>query len=94
MEVIFKDDSLREIYESGKTNHSRYKTLCRNKKLVDGFRRAIGIMYSVPNAGMLSAFSFLHYEKLRHQSVPRSSVRIMNGAIERLIYSQNRKTAL
>lgn len=49
-------------------------------------------MESVKNIDKLHEYSFLflHYEKLKHGSYKgKSSVRIANGAIERLIFSEN-----
>jgi hypothetical protein len=34
----------------------------------------------------LKHFSFLHYEKLRND--PRSSVRLVNGLVERLLFTE------
>lgn len=44
MEIIFKDAALSELYEKGKTNDKKYKHLCKNKKLIEGYVRAVGIM--------------------------------------------------
>jgi len=88
MNVIFKDDVLLEIYQTGKTKDKRYKSLCRNKKFVDGYIRVVKTMYSVASTDELKQFSFLHYEKLRHQVEPRSSVRIVNNMVERLLFTE------
>lgn len=45
MRVIFKEDALRELYEIGKTKERKYKLVCKKKKLVEGFQRAVSIMY-------------------------------------------------
>ena len=37
MRVIFKEDALRELYETGKTKERKYKLVCNKKKLVEGF---------------------------------------------------------
>lgn len=37
MKIIFKDEALSALYENGKTDDSKYKNLCRNKKLVEGY---------------------------------------------------------
>lgn len=86
MKIIFKDKALSEIYETGTTKDRKYKRLCRNKGLVDGYIRAVGVMYGVETANELKQFSFLHYEKLTHDS--RSSVRIVNGKVERLLFTE------
>ena len=45
MKITFKDEALSELYETGKTKDRKYKQLCKNKKLVDGYIRAVSIMY-------------------------------------------------
>lgn len=86
MEVHFKDKALSELYETGKTKDRKYRLICRNKKLVDGYIRAVGIMYDVESTSELGAYSFLHYEKLRKD--PKSSVRLVNGLVERLLFTE------
>ena len=90
MNVIFKDDALSELYETGKTKHRKYKALCKNRKLVDGYIRAVKIMYDVGSTEELKLFSFLHYEQLKYQgSEQRSSIRLVNGMVERLIFTES-----
>lgn len=86
MNVIFKEVSLKELYESGTTSNRKYKKICKNKSLVDGYLRAVGLMYNVASITELSQFSFLHYEKLKHR--PESSVRLVNGLVERLLFTE------
>ena len=89
MEIKFKDAALSELYEKGKTNDKKYKHICKNKKLIDGYVRAVGTMYNVDNTEELKSFSFLHYEKLKYQKdEPKSSVRLVNGMVERLIFTE------
>lgn len=45
MKITFKDEALSELYETGKTKDRKYKQLCKNKRLVDGYIRAVGVMY-------------------------------------------------
>lgn len=45
-------------------------------------------MHDVESTDELKLFSFLHYEKLKHQVEPRSSVRIVNGMVERLLFTE------
>jgi plasmid maintenance system killer protein len=87
MNIIFKDDALSEIYVTGTTKDSKYKQLCRNQKLVDGYIRAVKIMYNVNTTDELRNFSFLHYERLKHNH--KSSIRIANRFIERLIFTES-----
>lgn len=86
MEVHFKDEALRELYLTGKTKDRKYVKVCRNKKLADGFRKAVDIMRDVDVAAELKYYSFLHYEQLRYNGT--SSVRIVNGMVERLIFTE------
>ena len=89
MNVIFKEECLKTLYETGATDDSKYKQLCKDKKLVAGYIRAVSTMISVDSTKELGKISFLHYEKLKYQKDdPRSSVRIVNGKIERLIFRE------
>lgn len=89
MNIIFKEEALSELYETGKTKDKKYKQICKNKRLVDGYIRAVGIIYDVECTDELKNFSFLHYEKLRyHQKEPLSSVRLVNGLVERLLFKE------
>ncbi len=84
MEVLFEDEALEELYLSGKSSDKKYKKLSRDQKLVEGFRRAVDVMRSLDNVTELKNYSFLHYERLKYRN--ESSVRIVNGRIERLIF--------
>lgn len=87
MKVIFKDIALSELYETGKTKDRKYKQICKNRKLIDGYVKAVSIMYDVDSTEDLKPFSFLHYEKLKYQrDEPKSSVRLVNGMVERLLF--------
>lgn len=86
MKITFKDEALYELYETGKTKDRKYKQLCKNKKLVDGYIRAVSIMYRTETTMELHEYSFLHYERLTHD--PRSSIRIVNGKVERLLFTE------
>ena len=87
MNVIFIDDALRELYETGKTKDGRYKKLARDKRFIESFIGVIDTMIAVGNVSELDLLSFLHYEKLRHR--PESSVRIQNRRVERLLFTEH-----
>ena len=54
-----------------------------------GFGGGYGAMMGMDNVEGLKRLSFLHYERLKYQrDEPRSSVRIANGHIERLIFTE------
>lgn len=87
MNVIFKDETLQELYETGKTKDSRYKKLCRNKGFVNDYIYVVTLMMSVDKVDDLKTYSYLHYEKLKYR--PESSVRIDNGRVERLLFTEH-----
>lgn len=87
MNVIFLDESLREIYETGYTKDGKYKKLTRNRQFIDAYIHIIDLMLAVEQANELSSYSFLHYEKLKHR--PESSVRIQNRRVERLLFTEH-----
>lgn len=88
MKIIFKDEALSELYSNGKTEDRKYKKLCRNKKIVEGYQRAVSIMYNVDSTEELRLFSYLHYEKLKHTKEALSSLRLVNGMVERLLFTE------
>ncbi|MDD3152723.1 MAG: hypothetical protein PHE45_07520 [Bacteroidales bacterium] len=46
-------------------------------------------MYNVDSTEDLKPISFLHYEKLKYQQgETKSSVRLVNGMVERLLFSE------
>lgn len=91
MNIIFKEEALSELYETGKTKDKKYKQICKNKRLVDGYIRAVGIIYDVECTDELKNFSFLHYEKLKYQQKePLSSVRLVNSLVERLLFKETK----
>lgn len=87
MNVIFADDALRELYETGATKDSRYKKLARNRRFVEAYIQVIDLMLAVDNAVDLAIYSYLHYEKLKYR--PESSVRIQNRRVERLLFTEH-----
>lgn len=90
MKVFFKDEALSELFQTGKTSDRRYRQLCKNKKLISGYIRAVKVMYDVDSTATLRLFSFLHYEKLKYDEYRgKSSVRLVNGMVERLIFSES-----
>ena len=85
MKVEMTDD-LKELYETGQCK--RYKDVSRNNLLLTGFARAIKIMEQVPSIDSLKEISFLHYERLRYQLSGKSSVRLSNQYVHRLIFTE------
>lgn len=87
MEVVFVDDALRELYEIGQTADKRYRKYARDRAFVRSYVEVLDTMRGVEHVSQLKSYSFLHYEKLRYR--PESSVRIKNGRIERLIFTEH-----
>lgn len=89
MKVNFREAALYELYHDKSTSNKKYKNICRDKKLIEGYTRALDVFYFVDHVSDLRHYSFLHYEKLKNQgSNPRSSVRLLNGRVERLIFTE------
>ncbi len=88
MNVIFLDKALEELSRKGTTTNKKYKKLCRNKKLIEGFIQTVKIMIKVERTEELRKYSFLHYERLKNDK--RSSIRIKNGSIERLLFYETK----
>lgn len=76
------------MYKEGRTEDRKYKKICRNVRLIEGYQRAVSIMYDIESTEELKYFSFLHYEKLKYQKEPKSSVRLVNGMVERLLFTE------
>lgn len=88
MQIIFADLALQELFELGKTKNSKYKKIQKSKKLLSGYQRVVSTMQGVERVADLRQFSFLHYESLKHEYQGMSSVRIVNGEVECLIFSE------
>lgn len=86
LNIIFKDESLKDIYLYGTTKDKRYRKLCKSKSFVMAYQRVIRTMESVEKTTQLSMFSYLHYEKLKYRN--QSSVRVKNDMVERLLFTE------
>lgn len=87
MKIEFDDIDLKELIETG--HNKKYKSLSKVKVLMDGLLRAYRIMDVAPNVSVLAQFSFLRYEKLKYNYSGYSSVRLANGHVERLIFTEH-----
>ena len=85
MQVNISDKDLEELINTGQNN--KYKRYSRDKKFMEGLARAYKIMQIVENPEGLRLYSYLHYEKLAY-NVNLSSVRIVNGRVERLLFEE------
>jgi plasmid maintenance system killer protein len=84
MKVYISDPDLIDLKDGVKNR--RYAKYAKNKKFMAGLYRVLDIMQRIEKANMLSIYSYLHYEKLIGNN--KSSVRIVNGMVERLIFRE------
>lgn len=85
MKVYFDDDDLRELIFDGK-NKGKYKKLAHDARFVSRLNIVYNTLCAAERASALTAYSYLHYERLRHNGC--SSVRVVNGRVERLIFKE------
>jgi len=87
MNVIFTDDALKELYETGRTKDSRYKKLCRDRRFINAYIQVVDLFLATEAASGLKIYSYLHYEQLKYR--PESSVRIIPNRVERLLFTEH-----
>ena len=87
MKIEYDDGDLKELIETGK--NKKYKKIARVKALMEGLAKVYRILDQAPNVSLLSQFSFLKYEKLKYEYSGYSSVRIANGYVERVIFTEH-----
>lgn len=72
MEVIFNEEYLRQIYQTGKADKKhRYQP-----QIIRKYIRVIDLMTAVPNVISLSKYNSLNYERLKGDKAGLSSVRV------------------
>lgn len=87
MKLFFEDKLLEEWYETGiAPKKGRYKKYWRDAKFCRAYFETIKLLSGLSNISKARAFSSLHYEQLKENYSGKSSVRIMNGRKERLIF--------
>lgn len=64
----------------------KYKKYSRDRKFMENLIDVYNYIRAAADIKALSAYSFLHYERLRHNDL--SSVRIMNNRVERLLFRE------
>lgn len=84
MKVTFEDIELENLVL--KHQSKKYKKYLRDSKFLNALDRIYFIMQSEKDTAVLKNYSFLHYEKLKR--VNMSSVRVMNGKVERLLFHE------
>lgn len=84
MIVNIEDKDLEELITIGE--NGTYKKYARDRKFMQNLISVINVMKATERASDLKQFSFLHYEQLK--GCRMSSVRVMNGRVERLIFKE------
>lgn len=84
MKIVFLDKDLESLLQ-GKESR-KYKKYPRDTKFIQRLMRVFYDLRDAPSTDNLRQYSYLHYEKLR--GADRSSVRVMNGRVERLIFRE------
>ena len=84
MEICFEDEDLEELIFTGMNR--KYKKYSRDRKFMENLIDVYNYIRAAADIKALSAYSFLHYERLRHNDL--SSVRIMNNRVERLLFRE------
>ena len=84
MKIQIEDNDLKELILTGTNN--KYIQLARDQRFMTALGRAYRLLEVVENTNGLRRYSYLHYEQLK--GVRKSSIRIMNGRVERLIFEE------
>ena len=87
MNIIFEDKDLEELILTGK--NSKYKKYSKDTRFMQALGRMYKLMLASDSTDILGMYSFLHYEKLK--KVGLSSVRVMNGKVERVLFREEKK---
>lgn len=84
MNIIFEDKDLEELIFTGRNN--KYKKYVKDARFMHALARMYSSMANAESTLVLAQISYLHYEKLK--GIDLSSVRVMNGRIERVLFKE------
>ena len=84
MKVTFEDIELENLILTHRS--SKYKKYLRDSKFLSALDRVYDDLRAAAKTSDLQLISYLHYEKLK--GVRMSSVRVMNGRVERLLFHE------
>ncbi len=84
MNVSFEDVELEKLIITHKSK--RYKKYTRDKKFLWALDRVFNDLQGVAKCSDLKQLSYLHYEQFK--KIGLSSVRVMNGRVERLLFKE------
>lgn len=88
LNIEYKDEELKLLIETGKSNDKRYRKLKSNATFMRDLRMVIDLIRPVDNVDELRMFKKLNYEHLRHDYEGMSSVRIGFTSKYRLIFEE------
>ena len=84
MNVSFEDVELEKLIITHQSK--KYKKYTRDKKFLWALDRVFNDLQGVAKCSDLKQLSYLHYEQLKR--IGLSSVRVMNGRVERLLFKE------
>jgi plasmid maintenance system killer protein len=84
MKVSFEDAELERLVITHQSK--KYKKYIRDKKFLWALDRVFNDLQGAAKCSDLKQLSYLHYERLRKKGM--SSVRVMNGRVERLLFQE------
>ena len=84
MKVTFEDTELESLVLAHRSR--KYKKYLRDAKFLAALDRVFDDLRAAAKTSDLQLISYLHYEKLK--GVGMSSVRVMNGRVERLLFHE------
>jgi plasmid maintenance system killer protein len=87
MNVIIEDEDLELLLLGEKKG--KYKKLAKDTKFKDRLDDVYNFLVRAIDINQVKLNSRLHYEKLLGDRSGQSSVRIMNGRVERLIFTEH-----
>jgi len=73
MDIYFKKDYLREMYQTGKSTDKKHRF---QPEIIRKYIRVIDVMISQPDVIALMRYNSLNYEKLKGNKAGISSVRV------------------
>lgn len=88
MKCYFQDVELEAFVSDKKNAGNKFKRYARDNRFYNGLVRVFQIISSVDDTAGLKDFSFLHYERLKHQDETIGSVRILPNRVERIIFRE------
>ena len=86
MNVKFGDKELERLFDTGYSK--TYRKIARDKWLLDKFVAIVNTMKIAKDCDNLKLYPSLHYERLKYEYSGKSSVRLSNSYVGRLIFTE------